>query len=207
MARTPVRIEAAPPVLRSGSIVGKALEGCEQEIVYEYYGGIEGPSVIVWHRKQLSDPSGQWQPTGNGRQHIPTNLDVGCILRATVTPIRQDGARGPTQSFTTTEPIEAGLPAVKNLGLSQIVEENIELNPSGTYFGAEPGVQKKRWIRIYPDGREMPVATTHTYTPDQDDIGCQLRFEWIPQVCLQLLAGPMTHCCSVLMVQSAKWLL
>jgi hypothetical protein len=97
------------PKIEKLSLIGQLEESFPITVVGKYFGGIEGNSVIQWHR---TDPSGEESPqepqpiqSANTLTYIPTADDIGCFLFVSYTPVRSDGSAGNKEIIMTGQPI------------------------------------------------------------------------------------------------------
>ncbi len=96
------------------TIVGDFTESGELIARYTYKGGEEGKSQFFWSRSLVND-SKIFTPIPSSeakRAYFPTKEDIGCYLKFTYTPMREDGEIGTTQTATTASIIAAGRSSV-----------------------------------------------------------------------------------------------
>lgn len=106
---------------------------------YDYYGGVEGRSIIQWNK---SDGGKAETVVAFGRSHHLSLADRGCIYRAIVTPVSLDGLRG---TPTTSEPF--------------FVEDDcvtFDEKPTISLIPPEAVVEDKMCvIKVVPQGQEL----------------------------------------------------
>jgi hypothetical protein len=103
-------------------------------VAYDYYGGAEGMTQIVWYRTPGAAASAPLE-VGRGRTYSTSVADIGGSLRVVITPVRADGMPGDAVTVSLAEPVAAAQPQVLSFGMPHVAQEGVSLRPQGSYFG------------------------------------------------------------------------
>mmetsp|Transcript_7407 Transcript_7407/g.10933 ORF Transcript_7407/g.10933 Transcript_7407/m.10933 type:complete len:936 (+) Transcript_7407:50-2857(+) len=168
------QIQHAKPGLVGLTIVGEPQEGVTLEANGEYFGGIEGESIIKWtgpNNKIITGP------------RYPLELaDVGAVISVEYTPVRSDGLNGEVV-VQKTRPIEAAPPSVNDISIEGELVEGEVLSLNYEYYGGEEGDSIIQWHRYSnKEGQYLPIegATKQEYKATLEDVHKTLAVVFIP---------------------------
>ena len=177
------QIEAAQPTASDVEVV------CDKSsaflsVRYQYYGGVEGRSIIQWNR---NDGGKTETVAAFGKSYHVALSDRGCTYRAIVTPVSLDGKRGtPTSSepflieddcvtFDERPVIEMIEPeaVIEDVPIQVVsvrpgVDYEPEKNVSVVQLTTEP---TKRQMLVWLYKGKAFLNGPATYTPTKDDVG------------------------------------
>lgn len=177
------QIEAAQPTASDVEVV------CDKSsafltVRYQYYGGVEGRSIIQWNR---NDGGKTETVAAFGRSYHVSLSDRGCTYRAIVTPVSLDGKRGtPTSSdpyFIDDSCVTFDeRPVIEMIEPESVIEDVpikiVSVRP-GTTVEPEDNVSlvqltteiTKRQIVVWLYKGKIFLNGPLTYTPTKDDVG------------------------------------
>ncbi|KNC52722.1 AIR9 protein [Thecamonas trahens ATCC 50062] len=194
--RVTIRVHGAvapgEPAFESLAVAGTLAQGAVLSVTGDYSGGVEGASLIRWYRVYPGMES-LAKHIADGASYKVSSDDLESKLRVDYTPIREDGARGETLSYTTPV-VKPAPPALASLdwflpeseadaaeyGNPDAPVEGKSLVPVGEYSGGVEGDHVFAWYRIEDGEKGSCVAETLEYTPVNADVGKILLFEWTP---------------------------
>ncbi|KAL2327482.1 hypothetical protein Fmac_020909 [Flemingia macrophylla] len=169
-----IAVETLPPSLNFLSIIGDYSEDGILTASYGYVGGHEGKSMYRWYIHEVEGDSGSLIPGVSGLQYRITKEAIGKFISFQCTPVRDDGVVGDLRICMGQERIRPGNPRLLSLHIVGNAIEGTLLRIEKKYWGGEEGDSIYRWLRTSSDGtkNEIAGATTASYVPSIDDIGC-----------------------------------
>lgn len=171
----------APPQCTRLEIKGEARENQILLVEADYFGGEEGTSSLAWSRIK---PSGEEVPIHLANPFAGfkvTRECIGCTIKATFTPVRNDWVPGEPKSAET-DTVTEGNPECQSIEITGELKEGSTLHANVVYSGGVEGVSQYQWLRntqghLYA---AIPGETKTTYTPTHEDVGKSLAVEYIP---------------------------
>ena len=181
-----VPVEAGLPKVTGLSIQGPPSEGALLTMSGMYSGGAEGPSQVTWSRVLPDGEEILIEVENPFHGYNPTLEDVGCKVKVTYVPIREDWVTGrPAMAFT--ETIGAEPPMCKRLDVVGTFVEHEPLRIEAEYGGGFEGQPRYQWLRETasssidaPEFDAIPGATDSTYLPCRDDVDRRLAVDCAP---------------------------
>ncbi|KAJ4460847.1 putative microtubule-associated protein [Paratrimastix pyriformis] len=176
LAGTPAALQTERPVTAGAPTLARVelvREGAGPLTVRPvgYRGGKPGEHIVLWERRGAALTSAD--------APVPQSTDLGCSLRAQVTPVRSDGARGEPLATEWCAPIPstADVPRVGSLRIvSANNREGDELTADFAPANCTPPAASFR----LPDGA-APVGTGPRYAAGLADIGHAIRVRVLPR--------------------------
>jgi hypothetical protein len=151
----------------------KEREDLELSVTAVYFGGREGQSRICWFRGDVPVSS------DNCPVYRPSQFDIGHQLRCAYTPVRDDGVEGTTVEVSTSGPIPACEPTIKNLQLlgGPFIQNDIEV--AYDYLGGKENGTVIEWSVKRPGALVFEKLDSlkgkRSYKPCADDLGATFR--------------------------------
>eukprot|EP00796_Vickermania_ingenoplastis_P001495 gene1495-882_t len=177
----------APPSCTFLEIKGEAKENQMLYVEAHYFGGEEGTSSLSWSRVTLAGEEIPITPQTAGGQAFNafafkvTKECIGCTLKATFTPVRNDWVPGEPKSAVT-ETVVEGNPECEFIMISGNLIEDSELEVKAQYTGGTEGMSTYQWLRKGSSSQYMAIEgeTKTTYHTTLEDVGHSLAVEYTP---------------------------
>lgn len=174
-------VAPAPPRCTRLEIKGQPQENQVLMVEADYFGGEEGSSSLTWSRVTLH---GQEIPIPlqnpfNGFK--VTKECIGCVIKATFTPVRNDWVPGESKSAVT-ETITEGNPECESIKIIGNLIEDSLLEVEVVYAGGTEGQSTYQWLRKGPSNQYIAIEgqTGTTYRTTFEDVGKSLAVEYTP---------------------------
>jgi len=176
-------IQPGPPVILSIRVQGVPAEEAMLTVEHTYSGGYGAMPLIKWFSEK---PSGRVRiGRDNHTTCTLTRSEVGFPVSVAVTPVRDDGAKGPVAMASTTDPVAPGRPEIRELRVrpsNDPPKAGTVLNLEYTYCGGEPkGEPDVTWEVSRDDSAwEMVAKTKKVYVVADADVGRMIRVTVVP---------------------------
>lgn len=174
-------VQPSLPMCTRLEIKGEAKENQVLLVEADYFGGEEGSSSLTWTR---ITPSGEELPIflQNSFAGFKVTKDcIGCKIKVTFTPVRNDWVPGEPKTAMTDRVVE-GRPECASIKILGNLMENCDLGVEVVYTGGKEGKSRYQWLRKGTSGQYLPIPgeTRTTYHTTAADIGKSLAVEYTP---------------------------
>lgn len=169
------------PMCTRLEIKGEAKENELLVVEADYFGGEEGSSSLTWSRVT---PSGEEVPIHLQNPFAGfkvTKECIGCRIKVTFTPVRNDWVPGEAKTEMTGYVVE-GKPECASIKIIGNLMEDCNLEVEVVYTGGKEGKSRYQWLRKGGSGQYFPIAgeTKTVYHTTAADIGKSLAVEYTP---------------------------
>lgn len=172
---------AAPPKCESLEVKGTFEENMLVEVNKKYFGGDEGASTLKWFRGNTDADMKVIPGIENQTHYTCTINDVGKLIKIEFTPIRSDGVKGTSVSYTSPALVKPARPFLTNLRLNiPIAIEGSVVTGFAEYNGGFEKQRNHKWIRLHGNENQEIVSQDESYILQREDVDCRIIYSAQP---------------------------
>lgn len=162
-------------------IKGEAKENQLLLVEADYFGGEEGSSSLTWSRITPGGEEIRMDLQNPFEGFRVTKECIGCTIKATFVPVRNDWVPGEPKVVVTGRVVE-GNPECQSIKIIGNLMEGCDFEVEVVYTGGREGRSRYQWLRKDPSGQYHPIEgqTNTVYHTTAADVGKSLAVEYTP---------------------------